>query len=256
MGVLYKLTSPSGKSYIGISCKSTEDRWSKHVEHAKGKRTAGALYGALRKYGPDSFVRETLAVEADWDKLCLMEIDAIRLHGTRSPGGYNMTRGGEGNVGPRDDAFKKVVSIAQKKRFEDPEQRRLLSQCAKKAREVMAAKRLANPKPPKPQKPRLSKKEVSNRIKSAMVRPEVKAKVIACAKKRAANPEWRKKISESKRGAKMPARTPEWRAMVAEMRRREWADPVFREKRLAILAAAREAKRLRQANKESTGATV
>lgn len=65
MGCLYKLTSPSGKSYIGISSKGLDARWAKHVEHALGKRTAGALYAALRKYGPGTFTREVLAESND-----------------------------------------------------------------------------------------------------------------------------------------------------------------------------------------------
>src|SRR5262249_28878353 len=82
MGCLYKLTSPSGKSYIGITIKTFEERWAKHIEHAMGKRANGALYAALRKYGPDAFRHEVLAECDDWSRLCKMEIQAIKEHGT------------------------------------------------------------------------------------------------------------------------------------------------------------------------------
>lgn len=252
MGALYKLTSPSGKSYIGITIKTMDARWGKHVEHALGKRDNGALYAALRKYGPESFTRELLAECDDWGELCQMEIAAIREHKTFAPNGYNLTTGGEGIPGPRSEETKRRISVAQKKRYQRPEERERLRQAGikgnqsenavavREAKKAAAAKRRADR--------RLSKKERSARIREGMAVPEVRQKMLAAAKARTADPEWRKRISKSKKGAKMPPRSPEWRAMIAEMRRKEWADPEMRAKRLAILAAAREAKKKRGAS--------
>ncbi len=244
MGCLYKLTSPNGKSYIGITLKTCDGRWEKHLEHARGKRANGAIYAALRKYGPESFTREALAECDDWPTLCGMEREAIRTHGTLSPGGYNLTLGGEGVQGPRSEADRLKISAAQKKRFERPEERERLrlngikgcnSPMAKAAREKKGRDR-------KPKPPPLAKEERSRRVREAMARPEVRAKVLRRAQERAADPAWREKVSESRRKA-AHVRTPEWRAAIADKRRREWADPVMRAKRLAILAAAREAKK-------------
>lgn len=122
MGCLYAITAPNGKKYIGISVKTAASRWAKHCEHAAGKRP-GALYAAIRKYGAESFVVAMMLVADDWDYLCDMERRAIAAFGTFAPGGYNMTYGGEGTVGPRDEETRRRISVAQKKRFERPEER-------------------------------------------------------------------------------------------------------------------------------------
>jgi group I intron endonuclease len=129
MGCLYQLTSPSGKSYLGISSKGVESRWKKHVEHALGKRDNGALYAALRKYGHESFSVKTLAIADDWNYLCELEKKAISAFNTLSPGGYNMTAGGEGAVGRvTTDQARINISNAQKLRFSNPEQRKKLKE--------------------------------------------------------------------------------------------------------------------------------
>lgn len=103
MGALYRLTSPSGKSYIGITTKTAEARWAKHVEHALGKRDSGYLYNALRKHGAESFAVETLVVADDTDYLRDLEKRAIVAFGTRYPFGYNVAGGGEMAPGPRSE---------------------------------------------------------------------------------------------------------------------------------------------------------
>ncbi len=100
MGELYKLTFPSGKSYIGITSTTAAERFEKHWLNRKSLHFAISL--ALRKYGRASVTVETLAMEEDWTLLCAMEIAAIESHGTRAPGGYNMSAGGDG-VGVRDE---------------------------------------------------------------------------------------------------------------------------------------------------------
>jgi group I intron endonuclease len=229
MGCLYKLTSPSGKSYIGISNKTLEARWAKHVEHACGKRNAGALYAALRKYGIESFTRVVLAEADDWGALCAMEIEAIKSHGTLAPGGYNLTVGGEGFVGLRiSDKTRAAMSAAQKRRFQDPAQRRLNGQ-------QIAAARASRPKRPPWRKPRrgpMDKVEHSRRTLAAMARPDVKAKILAKAQARAADPSWRAKISAAKKGVSTKPCSEQRRRLISEARKREWADPVIRARRL------------------------
>lgn len=235
MGCLYKLTSPSGKSYIGISSKSTEARWAKHVEHALGKREAGALYNALRKYGPHSFIVETLAI-AKFDYLRELEKRAIRSFGTLYPNGYNVALGGEGWIGPRNNEFRAKSSRGQKKRYSDPAQLKLLRSYGDKARAAHAKNcesRRINGKAPwqvrKQQstlKAQLSeeqfKKLHSDRVKASLIRPEVRAKILACAKARAASPDWRKKISESKKGYKPPPYTGESHQARSDGAKRMW----------------------------------
>lgn len=247
MGCLYKLTSPSGKSYVGISKYGLDKRWAKHVEHALGKRSNGYLYAALRKYGVDGFSKEVLAQNDDWASLCAMEIHAIREHGTRWPGGYNLTDGGEGTPGLRSAEVKAKISAAQKKRFQNPEQRAALHEFGERARQVKSAKAaLRRDQQKLTQAAYIASAEFkaarSAAIKSGMEAPEVRAKVEAAAKRRQADPAWRKKISETKRGVSTGPCTEQRRRLVSEASKREWADPVIREKRLAALAKARETK--------------
>lgn len=248
MGVLYKLTSPSGKSYIGISSKDLDARWRKHVEHALGKRDAGALYAALRKYGPDTFTREVLVEEEDWELLCNLERDAIKAHGTLSPGGYNMTIGGEGTVGvPLSDEARAAISVAQRARFARPEEKAKLLKNIAKMHAMLRAKRSSLPPnyvPPWIQRRRdrvrigAGTEEHSRRTKAGMARPEVRAKVTARAAERAASPAWRKRISESKRGRTVAPCSELRKQKISEARRREWADPVIRARRRAAIVAS------------------
>ena len=98
--LLYVLTSPSGKQYVGITSTTVEHRFSGHKTAAK-KGARGPLYQALRKYGADAFRIEVVAVADSWQQLCEMELDAIAGLETRTPHGYNVTRGGDGVLGVR-----------------------------------------------------------------------------------------------------------------------------------------------------------
>ncbi len=173
MSCLYSVTSPSGKSYIGISSKDSIARWKKHIEHSLGNRP-GALYSAVRKYGVDQFIVKTLVVVDDWDYLCDLEKRAISAFNTFSPNGYNLTMGGEGTVGPRDEEFRAKVSVAQKKRFENPDQRL-------KATEYL-----------------LQGRSKIDRIKQAeaMRKPEMRKRLSDKAKIQFLDPEQRKRVSD------------------------------------------------------------
>ncbi|WP_051299894.1 NUMOD3 domain-containing DNA-binding protein [Methylobacter luteus] len=96
-GILYKLTFPNGKSYIGITKYSIEHRIKIHIRASRSGRKL-AIYNAIRKYGEDSFEVQVLAI-AHPDDLPRLEIEAIREHDTFGPNGYNLTAGGEGTLG-------------------------------------------------------------------------------------------------------------------------------------------------------------
>jgi group I intron endonuclease len=127
MAELYRITSPSNKQYIGIASKGMRFRWSVHVSESRaGSNTA--LHKAIRKYGPDVFVKEVLVV-ADYDYIKELESKAIEIFKTFTPNGYNLTRGGDGTVGRIfTDEQKKAISVATKKRMTDERQRENLRQ--------------------------------------------------------------------------------------------------------------------------------
>jgi hypothetical protein len=241
LGCLYSVTSPSGKKYIGISSKTAEDRWKKHVSN---KKDNCALHFAIRKYGAKSFELKTLLFSDDWDYLCLMEQKAIISFNTKSPNGYNITDGGEGTVGRViTDQQRLNISERQKKRFECPIQKAKNKENGKlgsiKNAERCAALRIDN-KPKWLRELEASrcregspehKEKSSKAIKAAMARPEVKEKTRLAARQRASNPEWKAKISASKKGQGL-GRTlpPEQIEKMREARKSYWVKRKEREK--------------------------
>jgi group I intron endonuclease len=93
MGQLYKLDFANGKSYIGITTRSAEERFQGH--RARCRSTKGgdtAMYRAWRKHGEP--VLTVLAVVEDCD-LAETEMRAIKVFNTLAPNGYNVTEGGD-----------------------------------------------------------------------------------------------------------------------------------------------------------------
>jgi len=96
--LIYKLTSPSNKVYIG--CTTRDDvkiRLNEHIRDARnGKKYA--LHRAIRKYGFDNFNIAVLELNIEnFDKLKILEIHYIELFkSSLSNYGYNETKGGDG----------------------------------------------------------------------------------------------------------------------------------------------------------------
>ena len=96
--VIYKITSPSNKSYIGQTVR-LKQRLSCY-EHLRCKNQS-AIYNAILKYG-----WENMKVEILWEKeskerlveeLNELEIKYIAEFNTKVPNGYNLTAGGKGH---------------------------------------------------------------------------------------------------------------------------------------------------------------
>ena len=119
-GYLYKVTSPSGRSYIGKTHKSVSLRWYGHA-HSGGQHTCSALHNAIAKYSPESFTVVVLAM-LPISELCAAERNAIVVRGTRAPNGYNLTDGGDGVPGCyRSPESRRKQSIAMAGRKSTPE---------------------------------------------------------------------------------------------------------------------------------------
>jgi hypothetical protein len=103
---LYELRFPSGRSYIGVA-DNFESRWAQHVYHASRGTRLFPVYCALRKYGADNVVRRVLA-EGPRDYILDLERRAIAAFGTRSPGGYNVSYGGETATSASPEAREKI----------------------------------------------------------------------------------------------------------------------------------------------------
>lgn len=96
MIIIYKVTSPSNKVYVGITSTSLQERKRKHKNLAfKGRK--GKFPEAIRKY-KDSLLWEVLELVEDWKTATEKEINYIQQYNSFNSG-YNCTLGGDGVLG-------------------------------------------------------------------------------------------------------------------------------------------------------------
>jgi len=105
--VIYKHTSPSGKSYIGQT-SNYESRCRQH----KSKSHCFAFLNAIKKYGWNSFTHEILEENLTLEEANEKEVFYIEIHNTFSPNGYNLVAGGDNYK--RSDETKLRISASQK----------------------------------------------------------------------------------------------------------------------------------------------
>jgi len=108
---IYKHTSPSGKSYIGKTIKSTQERLNEHIK-LSDKGSTHIFHRAIRKYGIENFITIVLEDNICQDKVNEREKYWIAYYDTYN-NGYNMTEGGDGgdtisNNPNRDKICKKI----------------------------------------------------------------------------------------------------------------------------------------------------
>lgn len=87
--LIYKYTSPSGKSYIGQTNNLTR-RSNKH----RTSESCRAFAAAISCYGWDAFKLQILASDLTQDDANKLEQYFIASHSTLSPFGYNLRTGG------------------------------------------------------------------------------------------------------------------------------------------------------------------
>ncbi len=92
----------NGKSYIGWTSFSIEQRWRSHCRSAK-LNSKFVFHAAIRKYGIDNWSHTVLEVHQTRENAKLAEMRLIaeyRTHCGQFPvHGYNMTLGGDGFIG-------------------------------------------------------------------------------------------------------------------------------------------------------------
>lgn len=97
MPIIYMLTFPNGKKYIGQTKRTLKQRISAHKSVARApcvkRRACPALVNAINCYGEDSFTAEVL-IECKEDELDAFEAKMIQEHNTLAPNGYNLMTGG------------------------------------------------------------------------------------------------------------------------------------------------------------------
>lgn len=211
MGIIYMMTSPSGKAYIGQTTKALSKRMAQH--QTKTGRHCPLIHGAIMEYGFHNFKVETLMHVPD-ELLSFYEMRAIELYGTQDRRyGYNLTAGGK-------EAPLKNPEVAArlKETWKDPEV---------KARLVQA--RIRQWKDPE------NLRKMAEGVKAAHARPETKAKYRAGWKKAQSTPEAREKNAAAQRLAwKDPANR---KARSNGMKKRNREDPSVNARRSETLKA-------------------
>lgn len=98
MGIIYLLTSPDGKRYVGQTTLTLKKRLIRHKSCAKTNPNYGCVYlnHAINKHGFDKFKIEIL-LECPDDMLDLYERKHIELLDSVVPNGYNIMIGGHDN---------------------------------------------------------------------------------------------------------------------------------------------------------------
>lgn len=109
-GIIYKITnSITGKSYIGQTVRTLEQRLSSH----KTTRDGRYLSNSIQKHGFHNFTAEILYIAFDKEELNNSEIYFIALYNTLYPNGYNYRLGGNQN-GKCSEELKLKIGKARK----------------------------------------------------------------------------------------------------------------------------------------------
>ena len=87
--LIYKHTSPSGKSYIGLT-----NNYLRRCNEHKSSNSCVALNNAIVKHGWDNFTHEILLENLTLDEANHQESLLIESHNTLYPNGYNLREGG------------------------------------------------------------------------------------------------------------------------------------------------------------------
>lgn len=112
IGVYMIEHTATGRKYVGKSV-NVEVRLRAHFAPREGLRKGRHLYRAIAKYGRDAFTCSLLEECRDDATAIERERFWIRELNSRSPGGFNLTEGGEGPTGLRhSDATRAKLSAA------------------------------------------------------------------------------------------------------------------------------------------------
>lgn len=100
MGTIYKITNLiTEQYYIGKTINTIELRFKQHISDARNHKDNSMLHNAMRKYGYDNFIIETIEEDIPNDALDEREIFYINfLKSKKEYGNYNLTNGGDGRV--------------------------------------------------------------------------------------------------------------------------------------------------------------
>lgn len=198
--MIYKLTFPNGKIYIGMTTAALRNRLYCHRFKAKAEAPKLLVHRAWKLHGEP--LAEVLAIVDDAD-LPATEVRAIRVFGSFGEGGYNMTPGGE-------DSPMKTPAIVEKVRALALTPERI-------ARNI--AVHLG------------SKRSLETRQEMSRARKGMRAGIPK-------SPETRRKMSMSRKGKPVGIgrkNTEETKAKMSESAKRRWSDPTEKAKMIDVI---------------------
>ena len=120
--VVYKHTCPNGKVYIGITSKSTRERW----RNGKGYAKNPLFYKAINKYGWENIKHEIVATGLSRGDACVLEkmlINSYKSNDRRF--GYNLTSGGERGAKWSEDSRKKLSKTNTGRKFSESTKKKM-----------------------------------------------------------------------------------------------------------------------------------
>jgi len=110
MSFIYKITNlVTGKVYIGQTSSTVEDRYKVHKKSYKNGK-CHKLYNAMKKYGVDNFIVETICETNnpnDDEQYYIKKYNSVK-------DGYNISYGGNYNKIYNDDNEKEVLDLFEK----------------------------------------------------------------------------------------------------------------------------------------------
>lgn len=132
MGLIYCLTSPSGKKYVGKTIRTLAQRLKEHSRDFYAQRPFSC---AVRKYGIDAFKAEILVDDVeDHDLLLILESEWIAKLKQDGEVLYNATEGGEGTPGAiKPEHVKKFASEFHTELWKNEEYQEKMSKANLKA---------------------------------------------------------------------------------------------------------------------------
>lgn len=90
--IVYQHLFPNGKSYVGITCQTTNRRW----RDGKSYKSNIRMTRAIKKYGWDNIKHIILAKDLTEDEACNLEVELIAKMDLNNPQkGYNIAPGGD-----------------------------------------------------------------------------------------------------------------------------------------------------------------
>lgn len=181
--IIYKFTSPSGKSYIG----QTSNLPQRILPHKCPSSKCTLLSNAIRKYGWCSFEQEILLSGLTLDEANVAEEQLILEHNTMTPLGYNLRSGGLNHL--ISDEVKQRWSATRKGRPRSPEHQAKLNEAARN--------RIRTPEH------EAKLREVNSRPRS----PEVRSNMSAAAKGRPKSDTHKQNLAKAGIGRKASAET-------------------------------------------------